>query len=310
MRIIFMGTPEFAVPTLRQLACSDHKIVAVVTAPDVQAGRNRSTIIQSAVKQAALSLNIPVLQPKNLKSEKFINTLKSLKPDLQVVVAFRMLPEVVWSVPPKGTINLHASLLPKYRGAAPIHWAIIKGETITGLTTFRITHDIDTGDIIEQVEVPIYPDDDTGSLHDRMMEVGAKLVLKTVSLIASNEVIYKKQDHESASPAPKIFFDDGRIDFKQNVQTVYNFIRGLSPHPAAWCKMDNKLLKIYKCRPNPIKDSKQVPGLILTDGKTYLSIACQGGNIELLDLQLEGKRKMDIKTFLNGWKATSETVLQ
>lgn len=310
MRIIFMGTPEFAVPTLLRLSNSTHQVVAVVTAPDILAGRDRSINIQSAVKKTATTLRIPVLQPKNLKSEKFINRLKSYKPDILVVVAFRMLPEVVWSLPRLGTINLHASLLPKYRGAAPIHWAIIKGETITGLTTFRITHDIDTGDIIKQVAVPIFKEDDTGTLHDRMKDIGAQLVLDSLDLMAQNQVMFSKQNDNEATPAPKLFFEHGHINFNQDVTNVYNHIRGLSPYPTAWSKLDNKILKIYKSRVLYDRNKNYQPALIATDGKTYLHIDCQNGVIDVLEVQLEGKRKMDVKSFLNGWKIKSETFLE
>lgn len=310
MRIIFMGTPEFAVPSLIKLSNSAHQVVAVVTAPDSLAGRDRSINIQSAVKKTALELNIPVLQPKNLKSEKFISKLKSYKPDIQVVVAFRMLPEVVWSLPHLGTINLHASLLPKYRGAAPIHWAIIKGETVTGLTTFRITHDIDTGDIIKQLQVPILDDDDTGTLHDRMMNIGAQLVLDSLDIISQGQVEYQKQNDQEATPAPKLFFESGRINFNQDVRNVYNHIRGLSPYPTAWCKLDNKILKIYKCHLHPYSGKINRPGLINTDGKNYLYVDCQNGKLEIMEVQVEGKKKMDIKSFLNGWKLKSETFLE
>jgi len=296
-----MGTPEFAVASLDALIKSGANIVGVVTAPDKPAGRGQKVSI-SAVKQYAVAHGLNVLQPEKLKNPGFLDELSALKPDLQVVVAFRMLPEVVWSLPTKGTINLHASLLPQYRGAAPINWAIINGEQESGVTTFFLKHDIDTGNILFTEKVTLTGQETAGDLHDRLMNKGAGLLVKTVKAIESGR--YKEHPQEftpdiTLRHAPKIFKDTCKIDFNQAVNDVHNLIRGLSPHPAAFTTLNGKTLKIY----NALKEEKEPaiqPGGFLTDSKTYLKFACKDGFIFATDLQLEGKKRMDIEAFLRG----------
>lgn len=304
MRIIFMGTPEFAVPSLEILLDHGYEIPAVVTAPDKPGGRQG--LLESAVKKFARSQGIPVLQPPKLKNPEFLEQLRALQADLQVVVAFRMLPEVVWDMPPLGTLNLHGSLLPKYRGAAPINWAIIRGEKETGLTTFLLQHQIDTGDMLFQEKVPIGENDTAGDLHDRMMLVGAQLVLRTVQAIQNGEAHGQAQNDAEASHAPKIFTETCRINFDQPTQQVHDFIRGLSPYPAAWTMLEGKTLKITRT----VKGASELPkadpappGSFFSDGKSYLRVSTANGFIELLEVQLEGKRRMGVRDFLNGFKA-------
>ncbi len=305
LRIVFMGTPDFAVPTLEKLVSAGLNVVGVITAVDKLGGRGRKWLLQSAVKKYALSHRIPVIQPKNLKRASFIDLLTSLRPDLQIVVAFRMLPEVVWSLPPMGTINLHASLLPAYRGAAPINWAIIRGEKMTGLTTFFIQKEIDTGRLLKQVQIPIHKDDTAGSLHDRMMHAGATLVHDTIVDLCAGQLEPKEQDHSQATGAPKIFKDSCEIDFTQSCASVYDFVRGLSPYPTARTRLDGVSLKIYavKCTDQP--SSHLAPGQVVSDGRTFLRMACIDTFVEVLDLQLEGRKRMDSQTFLNGYKISS-----
>ena len=306
MKIVFMGTPEFAVPTLEILINHGYDIVGVVTATDKLGGRGKKTVLESAVKKFAIEKGLNILQPPNLKRASFIEELRSLGADLQVVVAFRMLPVIVWDMPRFGTMNLHASLLPKYRGAAPINWAIIKGEKETGLTTFLLQHEIDTGNVLDAVRVPIQEDDTVGSLHDRMMPIGAELVLKSVQMIETGEFEVQVQDTSQVTHAPKIFHDDCRIDFNQENAVVYNFIRGLSPYPGAWTVIDGKELKIFKCRKTPGPNNH--PGQIDTDNKSYLSIHTKTGRIEVLNLKMAGKKRMDVRDFLNGYKIESKTL--
>lgn len=301
MRIIFMGTPDFAVPTLDALVKKGYNVVAVITATDKMGGRGNKKVLQSAVKKYAVANDIPVLQPKNLKHPDFIETLKSYQADLQIVVAFRMLPVVVWDMPPKGTFNLHASLLPKYRGAAPINWAIINGEKETGLTTFFLQHEIDTGNVLFQEKIAIENDETAGSLHDKLMVAGASLVLKTVQAIEENNYEPKKQDDALVSHAPKIFSDTCEINFDQSTQKTYDFIRGLSPYPTAWTTLDDLKLKIYDCRPEKLVHEFR-PGSFHTDGSSYFKIATQDGFILVSRLQLQGRRQMKIKDFLNGYR--------
>ncbi len=300
MRIVFMGTPEFAVPSLKALLDAGHELVGVVTATDKIGGRGKKQLIQSPVKKYALSYGLPVLQPKNLKSPEFIDALKALQPEIGVVVAFRMLPEVVWSLPPKGTINLHASLLPKYRGAAPINWAIINGEHTTGLTTFFIQKEIDTGDIILQRTVPIGPDETAGELHDRMMHIGAQLLVDTLAQIESGDYELKKQNDQEATPAPKIYHETCAINWNQPAVQVYNFIRGLSPYPAAWTLFQGKQLDIYKARREIAANKILRPGTWETDGKSWLRFATTDGYIYPLEVKLSGKRRMPIDDLLRG----------
>ncbi|WP_462266199.1 methionyl-tRNA formyltransferase [Mucilaginibacter sp.] len=304
MRIIFMGTPAFAVASLEALIESGANVVAVVTAPDKPAGRGQR-LNESAVKQYSVIHNIPVLQPEKLKNEDFLKELKSYQADLQVVVAFRMLPEVVWQMPVKGTINLHASLLPQYRGAAPINWAIINGEKESGVTTFFLKQEIDTGDILFVEKVSITDEVTAGEYHDRLMHKGAGLLVKTVKAIESGRYTEQPQgqlaEGITLKHAPKIYKDDCRVDWQQSADKIYNLIRGLSPYPAAFTELNGKTLKIFKTTKEDTKPNVQ-PGDYLTDNKTYLKFACADGCISLTDIQLEGKKRMGIEEFLRGVK--------
>ena len=299
MKIVFMGTPEFAVASLNALFEAGYDIVGVVTAADKPAGRGQK-LQESAVKTYAVSKGLNVLQPLKLKDPDFIEELRALQADLQVVVAFRMLPEIVWNMPVKGTINLHASLLPNYRGAAPINHAIINGETESGATTFFLKHEIDTGDTIFSVRVTIADDDTAGDLHDHLMEAGAGLLLKTVNAIANGQ--YKEQPQissEQLKHAPKIFKEFCKIDWNQPVKTIYNLIRGLSPYPTAFTSLNDKTIKIFKAEYEEAEPEVS-PGNYLTDGKTYLKFAAPDGFIQLLDVQYEGKKRMTVAEFLRG----------
>lgn len=303
LNIVFMGTPDFALATLKALVEADYNIVGVVTAPDKPAGRGQK-LQESAVKQYAQSQQLKVLQPINLKDPVFIEALKSLNANLQIVVAFRMLPEVVWDMPKYGTFNLHASLLPDYRGAAPIHWAIINGETKTGVTTFFIDEKIDTGAIILQDEMPIAPDETVGSLHDKLMALGSALVLKTVKRIENQSVtttIQPKSEH--LKTAYKLNKDNCKIDWQQSLDHIYNKIRGLNPFPSAWCTLINgnetlsiKLFEVHK----EVGHHTLASGTIVVS-KTDLKVAVKGGYLVVETLQLPGKRKMDVKSLLNGF---------
>ncbi|HMT97319.1 MAG TPA: methionyl-tRNA formyltransferase [Ferruginibacter sp.] len=303
LRIIFMGTPEFAVTSLNALVNAGCTIVAVITAPDKPAGRGMA-LQQSAVKQYALSKGLNILQPEKLKNPGFITELKKLNADLQIVVAFRMLPEVVWGMPPMGTINLHGSLLPQYRGAAPINWAIINGEKETGVTTFLLQQQIDTGNILMQERFPITESDNAGTLHDKMKEIGAAVLLQTVQEMANGTLQSKPQniaDEQQLKHAPKIFTETCKIDFNKPVEEVFNLIRGLSPYPAAFTLFNNKKLKIYSADKN-LTPPQIAPGHWQTDKKNYLQFACSNGSIHVLELQLEGKKKMKIDEFLRGYR--------
>lgn len=309
-RIIFYGTPDFAVASLKALYDEGFNIVAVITAPDKPAGRGKN-LKQSAVKQYALRKQLPVLQPKNLKDDSFHNQLKQLKPDLQVVVAFRMLPKTVWQLPAKGSINLHASLLPAYRGAAPINHAIINGETKTGLTTFFINETIDTGQIIFQESTPIHEEDNAGMLHDRMMIQGGELLIKTLRAIENNQMTLTAQNDlyngfYEYKKAPKIYRSDCEIKWcNKKMNQIRNFIRGLSPHPGAHTYLtspegDKMLMKIYEVA--AIKEKHHYPcGQLITDGKKYLDITTGEGYIQIMELQLSGKQKMTVTEFLRGF---------
>jgi methionyl-tRNA formyltransferase len=291
MRIIFMGTPDFAVPSLEILLVNGYKVVAVVTAPDKPGGRQG--IQQSAVKQFAVAKGLKVLQPEKLKNPAFLEELRGLNADLQIVVAFRMLPEAVWAMPPMGTMNLHGSLLPKFRGAAPINWAIIRGELETGVTTFLLKHEIDTGDLLFQQTIPIGPDETAGELHDRMMQIGAELVLKSVQAIEQGTVDAMPQADIEATHAPKIFAETCRINFEQPTTQVHNFVRGLSPYPGAWTVLDGKTVKILRTSLNTVQaeaGNRNPPGQWSTDGKSYLNISTSDGAVSVLELQLEGKK--------------------
>jgi len=304
LRIVFMGTPDFAVATLKALIDHNYNVVGVITAPDRPAGRGQK-LRASAVKQFALEHNLNVLQPTNLKAEAFIEELGSLNANLQIIVAFRMLPQVVWQMPEYGTFNLHASLLPKYRGAAPIHWAIINGETKTGVTTFFIDEKIDTGAIIMRNETPIEKDTTVGELHDTLMAIGSTLVIETVKQIETDTVKTTIQPQtEDLKTAYKLNRDNCKIDWSLPINTIYNKVRGLNPFPTAWCYLDNKeeehlTVKIYGVEKLETKH-KDEPGTIIAS-KDELKVACSGGYINIKEIQLPGKRKMEVKSLLNGF---------
>jgi methionyl-tRNA formyltransferase len=311
-----MGTPDFAVPSLDILVKNGYDIAAVITATDKMGGRGGKQILQSAVKKYAVDNNLRVLQPEKLKNPEFIDILRGINADLFIVVAFRMLPEIVWTMPPLGTFNLHGSLLPKYRGAAPLNWAVINGEKETGVTTFFLKHEIDTGDVIFRASLPIGEDESVGEVHDRMMELGAKTVLETVQAIENKAVVSLSQLDIAATHAPKIFQETCAIDFNKTTAEIHNFIRGLSPFPTAWTTLDGLKLKIFKAVKE--ENAENVPpqykldfgaiqtGKFFTDGKNFLKITTQDGCINLLDVQLEGRKRMGVKDFLNGYRLVGE----
>ena len=306
MKIIFMGTPDFAVASLRVLVENNLDVVAVITAPDKPAGRGQK-LRQTPVKIYAEEHGIPVLQPERLKNPDFLLELKSYQADLQIVVAFRMLPEVVWDMPPMGTFNLHGSLLPQYRGAAPINWAIINGEKETGVTTFFLEKEIDTGNIIFAEKCPIEPEDTAGSLHDKLMNIGAELVLKTTQAIANGQYPQLPQEEVAElKPAPKIFKEDCLIDWSKNTADIINFIRGLSPYPAAFTYLQDKTLKVFNCKKVEsgfdLTQITETPQSIFSDGKSYLAFQTADGPLFLTDIQLEGKKRMKIEDFLKGYR--------
>lgn len=308
-RIVFMGTPDFAVASLKALVEGGYNVVGVITMPDKPVGRHHNVLQASPVKEYAVSQGIPVLQPEKLKAPEFLEALKALNADLQIVVAFRMLPEVVWDMPPMGTFNLHASLLPQYRGAAPINWAIINGEKETGITTFFLTHEIDTGEIIDREKTEIEDTDNAGTVHDKLMKLGARLVVKTVEDIRHNQVkpIPQEKLYLSESvlrPAPKLFKDTCEINWNQPTQQVYDFIRGLSPYPAAWTNLQapsGELLsmKIYETKKIQLPHTL-LPGTIVSDGKTQLDVATADGFLRLKQIQQAGKKRMNTEDFLRG----------
>jgi methionyl-tRNA formyltransferase len=305
LRIVFMGTPDFAVTILQHLVAHNYKIVGVVTAPDRPAGRGRK-LNESAVKKYATLISLPIFQPTNLKNEAFNKDLKALKADLQIVVAFRMLPKIVWQMPKYGTFNLHASLLPAYRGAAPIHWAIINGEEKTGVTTFFIDEKIDTGEIILQKEILIHKDEIVGELHDRLMILGATLVSETVSNIRDNKVSTKKQPKIDIKIAPKLFPENCKINWEDSLDSIYNHIRGLNPFPAAWSEMNNDgitTVKIYKVRKEKVAHTEIIK--TITTSKEEIKIAVEGGYIYIDQLKISGKKKLDSKSLLNGYAFSS-----
>ena len=294
-----MGTTDFAVPSLKILVDAGYNIVGVITAPDRKSGRGQK-LRSSPVKVYAESQGLKVLQPTNLKSEKFNEELKSLNANLQVVVAFRMLPEIVWSYPEYGTFNLHGSLLPQYRGAAPIHWAVINGEKETGVTTFFLKHEIDTGDLILQKRICIEKRDNTGIVHDRLMSIGAEAVLETVQLIEKNSVVAQPQEvSDELKHAPKIFKEDTYINWQQSGETIYNFIRGMNPFPGAISKFGDSMMKIYESEFETTIHNESI-GSIQTDNKKYIMVAVKDGWIKLLSIQLAGKKRVDIEDFLRG----------
>jgi methionyl-tRNA formyltransferase len=307
MKIVFMGTPDFAVPTLDILLKNGYDIVGVITATDKWGGRGNKTLLESEVKKYALEKGLKIMQPEKLSDPIFLEELRSLEADLQVVVAFRMLPTKVWSMPRLGTMNLHGSLLPKYRGAAPINWAIINGEKESGVTTFLLQHEIDTGDILFQSKTTIGEDELVGEVYERLMHIGAELVLKSVKALENGEVVAVPQSNEASCPAPKIFHETCRINFNQSAEKVHNFIRGLSPHPVAWTVINGEKIKIFKSK--KVNDSNDsMPGTLETDGKKYLRIACSEGWIDILELQPDKRKRMDIKSFLNGTVVNADTV--
>lgn len=308
MRIVFMGTPEFASTSLRRLVEEGYNIVAVVTTPDKPAGRGQKMHF-SDVKVTAEELGLPILQPEKLRDEEFLSALRELQADLGIVIAFRMLPEVVWAIPRLGTFNLHASLLPQYRGAAPINWAIINGETRTGVTTFLLNHEIDKGAIIEQEAVDILPEDNIGTLYDKLMAVGAQLVVSTVERLASGNYKAIEQmhiDESTLKPAPKIFKEDGRVDWNRKGVDIVNLVRGLSPYPAAWTPIFKDGVEVGSAKLFNVRfeaDEKvAVAGEVVTDGKSYLGVRCADGVVYIDELQMAGKRRMATKELLLGWR--------
>lgn len=311
LRIVYMGTPEFAVESLKRLVEGGYNVVGVITMPDKPMGRHGSVLQASPVKQYAVSQGLKVLQPEKLKDEAFLEELRALQADLQIVVAFRMLPEVVWNMPPMGTFNLHAALLPQYRGAAPINWAVINGDTETGITTFFLQHEIDTGDIIQQVRVPIADTDNVEIVYDKLMMLGGDLVLETVDAILAGTIKPIPQDQliqpeTELRPAPKIFKETCRIEWNKGVKRVYDFVRGLSPYPAAWTELvmpegGRQVVKIYETEKLFASHSLPV-GQVDTDGKTYFRIAVSDGYVNLLSLQLAGKKRMAVADFLRGYR--------
>lgn len=303
-RIIFMGTPEFAVASLKKLVEENFNVVAVITAPDKPKGRGKQ-LGTSAVKDYAVSQNLPLLQPTNLKDSDFIEELKSYKADLQIVVAFRMLPEVVWNMPPLGSYNLHGSLLPNYRGAAPINWAVINGEKETGVTTFKLKHDIDTGNILFQEKEPIRYEDNVGTVYERLMHLGANLIVKTVKEVqADNYELKAQMTKGELKHAPKIFRENCEINWNQPAEKVRDFIRGLSPYPAAWTKIENQIFKLYEVEKSPSKHIGE-PGSIISDNKTYIDIVTSDHPLRIKDLQMQGKKRMKTEDFLRGYQINS-----
>ena len=301
MKIIFLGTPEFSVPSLDILYQAGYQIPAVITSPDRRGGRGRNKIIQSAIKKYALAKGIKVLQPTNLKSPKFNAELKSLQAELQIVVAFRMLPEAVWDMPPLGTYNLHGSLLPQYRGAAPINWSIINGDKETGVTSFKLKHEIDTGSLLLQQKIPIYNFDNAGDLHDRMKWIAADTVLESVKIIESGQINLIPQDNSKVSHAPKLTSNNTQINFQDKAENIINLVRGLAPYPGAWMELDGKITKIFECH-QPKENSQLEPGKLKTDGQHYIHIGCKDGCISIQHLQMSGKKAMKVANFLNGYK--------
>lgn len=310
LRIVYMGTPDFAVESLRRLVEGGYNVVGVITMPDKPVGRHQTELSASPVKRYAVEHGLRVLQPAKLKDPGFIEELRSLKADLQIVVAFRMLPEVVWAMPPRGTFNLHAALLPQYRGAAPINWAIINGDKETGITTFFLDKDIDTGSVIQRVPVPILDTDNAEDVHDKLMTLGASLVVETVDNILADNVRpipqSELQTDEPLRPAPKIFKETCRIDWKQGVKRTYDFVRGLSPYPAAWtelvCGERRSVLKVYAAEKEYAQPAEPA-GTVLIEGQAGMKIALRDGYLHLRTLQLAGKKRMDVADFLRGFHA-------
>ena len=314
-----MGTPEFAVESLKRLVEGGYNVVGVITMPDKPMGRHGSVLQPSPVKEYAVSQGLKILQPERLKDEAFLEELRALQADLQIVVAFRMLPEVVWAMPPMGTFNLHAALLPQYRGAAPINWAVINGDTETGITTFFLQHEIDTGDIIQQVRVSIEDTDNVGIVYDKLMMLGGDLVLETVDAILAGTIKPIPQDEliqpeTELRPAPKIFKETCRIDWSTGVKKVYDFVRGLSPYPAAWTELvlpdgNRQVVKVYETE-KVFKEHTLPVGYIDTDGKNYFRVAVKDGYVNLITLQLAGKKRMSVGDFLRGYRHTEGSLME
>lgn len=313
LRIVFMGTPEFAVPSLKALVEGGYRVVAVVTTPDKPAGRGQK-LHESDVKVAARELGLPILQPEKLRDEAFTEALKALEPDLGIVIAFRMLPEVVWKMPRLGTFNLHASLLPEYRGAAPINWAVMNGDTETGVTTFLLNHEIDKGAILAQERLPITEEDTVGTMYDKLMNIGSGLVLQTVEQLARGEIHPIEQAHideRTLRPAPKIFKEDCHIDWHLEGKRIIDFIRGLSPYPAAWSAIrregsgEELSTKIFRAHHFEAHHHEAV-GTVSSDGRTYIRVACKDGWIELDELQMAGKKRLPVKELLLGLRQVEE----
>lgn len=303
MKIIFFGTPDFAVASLKKIVDTGFEVLAVVTAPDRPAGRGLK-LHQSAVKQYADSVGLPTLQPEKLRNPDFIETLKNYNADLFVIIAFRMLPEIVWNMPPLGSINLHGSLLPQYRGAAPINWAVINGEKETGVTTFFLQHKIDTGSIILNDKIAIEESDTAGTVYNRLMDVGADLMVNTLKAVEEKNYTLTQQDLSiDTKHAPKIFKEDCEINWEKNIEDNFNFIRGLSPYPTAWTKLGDLTLKVFWADKNNSEPANQC-GAIETDNKNYLKVACSDGWLSLKDIQLQGKKRMKIEDFLRGFDAS------
>lgn len=319
LRIVYMGTPEFAVESLKRLVEGGYNVVGVITMPDKPMGRHGSVLQPSPVKEYAVSQGLKILQPEKLKDEAFLEELRALKADLQIVVAFRMLPEVVWAMPPMGTFNLHAALLPQYRGAAPINWAVINGDKETGITTFFLQHEIDTGDIIQQVRVPIEDTDNVGIVYDKLMMLGGDLVLETVDAILAGTIRPIPQEQlilpeTELRPAPKIFKETCRIDWNSSVKKVYDFVRGLSPYPAAWTELvlpdgNRQVIKVYETE-KVVKEHPHPVGYIDTDGKNYFRVAVKDGYVNLRTLQLAGKKRMDVGDFLRGYRHVEGSLVE
>lgn len=299
LRIVFMGTPEFAVPCLDILVKHGYNIVGVITATDKLGGRGKKKLLQSAVKKYAVKHNLHVLQPKNLKGKRFNRELKGLNANLQVVVAFRMLPEMVWDMPEFGTFNLHGSLLPSYRGAAPINWAVMNNEVKTGVTSFKLKHEIDTGDTAKKAELPVYYFDSLEEVHDRMQLLASETILNTIKAIEQDEISFTQQDQSLVSHAPKLFPETCQIDTNKSATELYHFIRGLNPFPSAWTTLEELKLKIYEVE--PVQEIIGEAGSFVSDNKSYLRLCCQDGYVNILNLQLQGKKRMRIKDFLNGY---------
>ncbi|MHB2148915.1 methionyl-tRNA formyltransferase [Calditrichota bacterium LG25] len=309
MKLVFMGTPDFARTSLKKLIHSPHEVVAVVTVPDKPQGRGQK-VQPSPVKQLATELGLPVLQPAKLRDPQFVEQLKQFNADAFVVVAFKILPPEVFNIPPKGAVNLHASLLPRYRGAAPINWAIINGETETGVTTILINERVDQGNMLLQKSVPITPDMTAGELHDLLAEIGADVLVETLNRLEANDIAPVKQDERLATRAPKITREICHLNFNQTAQKVHNWIRGLSPYPAAYCYWQGKLLKIFRSRPVSRLSDDVPPGTVVKVFKNGFMVKCASGAVDIFEVQLQGKRRMTVEDFLNGYRLQAGQLLE